>query len=117
MGELIMLLFHTRTATHVLHLKSRSYAQHMALDALYEGIVPLADSLAEAYQGQYGLIESYPAHYKPYSDALVMVEDVLAAVKTCRYRDVSAKDTHLQNIIDEVVALLNSTAYKLKFLK
>ena len=39
-GELVMRLFHARTTAHVLHLKSRSYAQHVALNEFYDGVVP-----------------------------------------------------------------------------
>ena len=34
-----------------------------------------------------------------------------------RRKAISAEDTHLQNIIDEVVALIYRTLYKLKFTK
>lgn len=35
-GEFIMRLFHSRTVAHVLHLKTRSYAAHKALQKFYE---------------------------------------------------------------------------------
>ena len=46
-GKLIMELFHARTTAHVLHLRSRSYAQHVALNTFYDEIIDLADTLAE----------------------------------------------------------------------
>lgn len=49
-GELIIKLFHARTTAHILHLKTRSHAQHKALNDFYDEIVDLADALAEAYQ-------------------------------------------------------------------
>ncbi len=45
-GMLIATLLLARDITHREHLKTRSYAQHMALGDFYTGIVDLADSLA-----------------------------------------------------------------------
>lgn len=117
MGELIMMLFHARTAAHVLHLKTRSYAAHAALNSFYDGIVPLTDALAEAYQGGYGLITDYPARYTPYSEPLDLLNAVHEYIKKHRKSVCDADCTHLQNIIDEIVALTEATAYKLRFLK
>lgn len=117
MGELIMMLFHARTTAHILHLKSRSYAAHVALNTFYEGIVPLTDSLAEAYQGGHGLIAEYPARYTPYTEPLELMNSVHEYITKNRKTVCDVSDTHLQNIIDEIVALTDSTAYKLRFLK
>lgn len=117
MGELIMLLFHARTASHVLHLKTRSYAAHKALNDFYDEIIDLADAIAENYQGQYGLIESYPPKYTPYTDPLALMNDIRTWVQENRYDCCKKTDTALQNQIDEVIALVNTTEYKLRFLK
>jgi Family of unknown function (DUF5856) len=117
-GELIMRCFHARTAAHVLHLKTRSYAVHKALNDFYDAIVPLADSFAEAYQGDYGLIESYPSKVMNLpSDALDMLDELSTWIEQNRYKCCDEDDTYLQNIIDELIALIRSTQYKLKFLK
>lgn len=117
MGGLLIRLFHARTNAHILHLKTRSYAAHIALQEFYDGIIPLVDKLAEVYQGAHGLIEDYPPKYTPYSDALELMDDLLDAIEDCRSKDISDEDTQLQNIIDEIVALVNTTTYKLRFLK
>lgn len=114
-GEMIMRCFHARTAAHVIHLKTRSYAAHKALQEFYDGIVPLVDSLAEAYQGEYGLIENYPAKYTPYDDPLKMLDDLVDWIDENR-EDV-CDETYCQNIIDEIVALVRASQYKLRFLK
>lgn len=116
-GELVMRCFHARTSAHVLHLKTRSYAAHKALNDFYDGIVPLVDSFAEAYQGDYGLIEDYPTRYVAYEDALKMLDDISTWIGANRDRICDADDTYLQNIVDEIVALIRSTQYKLRFLK
>ena len=60
MGEFIALLFMARDITHREHLKTKSYAQHMALGAFYPAIIELADSIAEAYQGCEGKLITVP---------------------------------------------------------
>ena len=117
MGGLIMALFHARTAAHVLHLKARSYAEHMALNTFYEEIVPLTDDLAEAYQGGYELIKDFPPKYVPYSDALSLMDDLRESVDECANSgEWDEADTHLNNVADQIRQLIASTQYKLRFL-
>jgi hypothetical protein len=117
-AELIYRLFHARTNAHVLHLSTRSYAAHKALNDFYDAIVDIADSLAEAYQGEHGLIDfSTKTTYRPSSDALAMISELAEWLEQNRYEAVEAEDTYLHNIIDEALALCRSTIYKLKFLK
>jgi hypothetical protein len=116
-GELVGRCFHARTIAHILHLKTRSFAAHKALNEFYDAIVPLTDSFAEAYQGEYGLIEDYPVKFASYSDALVLLSELNDWIAANRFDCCDKGDTYLQNIIDEIVALISSTTYKLKFLK
>ncbi len=116
-GKLILELFHSRTAAHVLHLKTRSYAAHIALNEFYDAIIPLADALAEAWQGEYGLIKWEDTEpYELPTDAVEMLDDLRECVDECS-KEFHEDDTHLNNICDEVRALIASTMYKLKFLK
>ena len=116
-GIFIMKLFHARTVAHVLHLKTRQLSVHLALNTFYDEIIPLADSLAEAYQGEHGLIGEFPPKFEMCSDPLELTESLLDWIAEHRTEIGDPDDTHLQNIIDEIVALTNSTQYKLKFLK
>lgn len=109
---LIAMLFDARTKAHMLHLQSKSYAQHVALNEYYDGIVGLADSLAEAYQGRCGIISSYPKVSADTTDPVSLVTQVRSWIDTNR-KDCSSY-SELQNIIDEVQDLNNSTLYKLK---
>ena len=119
-AELVMRCFAARTAAHALHLGTRSYAKHMALGDFYDGIAGLADSFAETFQGIYGLLK-LPAGggYDPakdYKEGIALLAELRSWIQAKR-RDIgSEKDTELQNIIDEIVALVDSTAYKLRFL-
>lgn len=51
-GKYIGLLLASREQAHVFHLTTRSFAAHKALQAYYEGIVPLLDTYAETYMGK-----------------------------------------------------------------
>ena len=116
-GEFVMRCFHARTNAHILHLKTRSYATHKALQEFYDEIVNLADSVAEMYQGEHGVIADYPTRYKPCESPVECVEELKEWVEQNRYEAVEAEDTCIQNVIDEVVALCASTIYKLRFLR
>lgn len=113
-GALIMELFHSSTNAHVQHLKTRSYAAHMALGDYYEAVLEKADSLAEAYQGRYGLIDFPTLPFKMESDPVMMLKGLRRYIDDNRMAMV--QDSELQNILDEVVALIDSTLYKLEFL-
>ena len=114
-ADLIGHLFLARAVTHSVHLNTRSYAKHKALGGFYEKIIDLADDLAEAYQGRYGLIGPITLlSAKKTNNVVEFLEDSLKEIKKARkeYED----DTALQNIIDEIEGLYLSTLYKLKFL-
>ena len=110
-------LFLARDVTHSVHLNTRSYAKHKALAGFYKGIIDLADSLAEAYQGKYGLIGPITLQSANKTNSIVsFLEDSLKTIEDSRYVAVKKEDSAIQNIIDEIVALYLSTLYKLKFL-
>lgn len=116
-GRLILTLFHARTAAHVLHLTTKSYAVHVALNEFYEKLIPLTDSLAEAYTGAYGLIEFPETPYRTPASAEDLMEDVMAALNKYAAKCWSPQDTYLENIADEIRALTSGTLYKLSYLK
>lgn len=113
-GALMMELMHARTNAHMLHLKTRSYAAHKALGEFYDEIVDLIDSLAEAYQGRYGIINYPDVPFKQEADAILMIKTLRRYIDDNRLGMVP--DSELQNILDEIVALMDSTLYKLEFL-
>ena len=56
-AKAIGIMFMSRTLSHMSHLQTKSYAEHKALNKFYDEIVDLADDLAEAAQGQYGILD------------------------------------------------------------
>jgi len=116
-ADFVGLLFLARDVTHSVHLNTRSYAKHKALQKFYEGIVGLADTFAEAYQGRHGLMGGITLQTaKKTTNVTEFLQDQLDEIETARSKVVDKDDTVLQNIIDEIVALYLSTLYKLKFL-
>lgn len=109
---LISLLFEARTQAHIFHLQAKSYSSHIALGDYYEGVIDLADSIAENYQGRYEIIKSYPKVSVNSSDPIKFVEQVRSWID--KNRADCCKESEIQNIIDEVQSLNNSTIYKLK---
>lgn len=117
-AEMVSLLLHSRTQAHILHLQTKSYPEHKALNAYYDGIGDLVDGLVESYQGQYGIIENYKSYdiqnYKSTDDTIKYLNGICEKVN--KLRD-CCKDSYIQNQIDTICELVNSTLYKLKFLK
>jgi DNA-binding ferritin-like protein len=119
LGQFISTLFASRTQAHVFHLQTNSFAAHKALNEYYDGIIDFADDIAESIQGKYGIITGYSNidllegndcnEVIKYFTALEMYVE--------RARQTMPQDSYIQNQIDEVVALIVSTIYKLKFLK
>jgi hypothetical protein len=116
-AELVMRAFHARTNAHVLHLQTTSFAQHKALERFYTELVELTDRLVETYQGSYGVIEHYPSSFSFAPDPLKLVEEFEDWIDQNRDDIGDDDDTHLQNLIDEIVALARSTRYQLRTLK
>jgi DNA-binding ferritin-like protein len=116
-ADFIGTLFLARDVTHSVHLNTRSYAKHVALNEFYDSIVDLADKFAEAYQGRHGLIGPITLmSAKKTTDVIEFLKDSLADIEDMRYKVCEKDDTPLQNIIDEIVGQYLSTLYKLKFL-
>jgi len=116
-SEFIGLLFLARDVAHSVHLNTRSYAKHVALNGFYDGVVDLADKFAEAYQGKYGLIGPIALmSAKKTNNIVEFLEGQVDELTEMRYKVVDKDCTPLQNIIDEIMGLYYSTLYKLKFL-
>ena len=116
-AEFVGILFLARNVTHSVHLNTRSYAKHKALNEFYDEIIDLADSFAEAYQGKYGLMGPIPvAAVKKSTNVVDFLQEQVDEIEKDRYTIIKESDTALQNIVDEIVGLYFSTLYKLKFL-
>jgi len=116
--DMVSMLLHSRTQVHTLHLQTKSYPEHIALNEYYDGIGDLVDGIIESYQGKYDIIQGYKSYdlvnYKSTESTinyLKGLDDKVQKLRGC------CKDTFIQNQIDNVNELINSTLYKLRFLK
>lgn len=115
-GDFFLALLHSATNTHILHLQSRSYSEHQALGAFYDEIVELTDGLIEAWQGKNGRLSEYPNTYEPpLANGLDELQELSAFVQL--QRGLVGADSELQNMVDGIQELIDSTIYKLTFLK
>ena len=115
--QFVMCLLHSVTNTHILHLSTLSYSEHKALETFYTEIGDHVDDFVEAFQGKYGLLHDYINAYELPTTPLDYLTYLKDEVATLRRADKFPQDSELQNITDEIVQLIDSTLYKLRFLK
>ena len=110
-AKAIGIMFLSRTMSHMAHLKTKSYATHIALNEFYDGIIDLADTLIEAAQGQYGVLDV------PFVNASGNVNDPIGMLqghlKQLEATMSMVDDDYLMNIFQETQSLYRSTLYKL----
>ena len=119
-GLLLGTLMQSRNQAHIYHLQVQgpgSHAAHLALQAYYEGIIPLIDMIAEGIQGRYGIINGYrmPESIREDNNPKIYFEGLCKFVEMMRKE--IPQDSYIQNQIDTVVDLIESTKYKLTFLQ
>lgn len=117
MGELISYLMVCRNVIHVMHLKPTSESEHEALGELYEALPDHIDTITEAYQGYYGELLTFK--FETGNEYLSMksldyVSEILSHVESSKphYKD----NSMILNELDNLVATLSKTKYKLKFM-
>jgi hypothetical protein len=115
-GEFVGILLHSAVITHIMHLQSRSFAEHKALGEYYPAIPDLLDGLAEAIQGCTGeLITGYPTQYAGISSSpLEYLTNLQAYVEDQRIN--LPQESNIQNEVDAIATLIDSTIYQLRFL-
>jgi len=122
-SKFISKLLESREMAQVYHWTVKgdmgSHAAHLALEAYYSGVIEFIDDIVEIYQGQYGLIEGYDvidttdSRSKDRLDYFKEIVEFVKSGRTC----IKAEDTHIHNIIDELIALQYKTIYKLTYNK
>ena len=116
-NDFVGMLFLARDVAHSVHLNTRSFSKHMALNTFYDEIIELADGFAEAYQGRYGLIGPISLmSAKKTGNIVEFLQDQLDEIESGRYDVCKKDDTPLQNLIDGIIELYLTTLYKLRFL-
>lgn len=120
-GKFVALLFLSRDLAHKAHLAAKgegSYAKHVALGTFYDKVIDLADAFTEQYQGEYEeLLEIPLLDNDEEGDIRAVLNKHKEWIQKNRYDVCEKEDTPLQNTIDEIVRLFQTTNYKLKFLR
>ena len=115
--DFLGLLFLARDVAHSVHLNTRSYSKHVALNIFYDRIIGAADDFAEAYQGRHGLMGPITLHSaKKTANIIEFLEDSLKEIEDGRYEVVDKSDSSLQQLIDNIIEIYLRTLYKLRFL-
>lgn len=108
-------MLHSATNTHFFHWSTDSYSKHKALRQYYDGIVPLVDAYVEAYMGCYDKITTFPSVYHQPKEPISYLQSIQKFIKEAR-NDLP-EDEQLCNLLDSIADLVDSTTYKLRFLK
>lgn len=112
-------LLFARDQIHILHLQTQSYAQHIALNELYDSLLGSFDSFVETMQGKLSKIFTGYKTY-PYVN-LTPIEFVTAFKSEVQsYREKNLKGIEYSNIDNQLQVVIDSlevAIYKLKFLK
>ena len=115
--QFVMCLLHSVTNAHILHLSTTNYSTHKALGNFYAEIGDLVDGFVEAFQGKYGLLTDYKSDYSVPANPIDYMNYLKAEVEKLRRDPKFPQDSELQNEVDTIANLINSTLYKLRFLK
>jgi DNA-binding ferritin-like protein len=113
-AEFIAALLHSGTVAHFMHLSTDSFAVHDALNTYYHEIIDKVDEYAEAFMGRYDQIKTWPEEFHSGKDPVDYFNSLKDFVEQARKE--LPQDTELQNLVDEIADLINSTLYKLRFL-
>lgn len=116
--SLVSRLLDSQRQIHIFHLQTKSFAEHKALQDYYDEIGDLVDAIVESAQGIFGILtgwKSFPTQEYQSTEQVItylksLSEDINKIYPNIKY-------TFIQNQLDEVTALINSTLYKLRFLK
>ena len=114
-------LMNAATSFHKLHLKIQgigSYAGHKALNEIYDALPGHADDIAEGFQGASEKLLEYsdlaPRVLNSVQEALVYLRELVSMVSTLQSK---MPYSEIINELDNVKDSINSTKYKLLFLK
>ena len=99
-ADFVGTLFLARDVAHSVHLNTRSFSKHNALNEFYDGVIDLADKFAEAYQGRHGLIGPISLmSAKKTGNIVEFLEDSLAEIEKMRYEVCDKSDTEAHRML------------------
>lgn len=115
MAELMSKLMMARNVAHMWHWKVKSFALHMALGELYDGINLMMDDLMEMYMGRYGT----DSHVEMSQPNIFSEKDPLEFISQLDHfleiqHDMIPQDDFLVNKFEELQAMVSKIKYKME---
>jgi DNA-binding ferritin-like protein len=107
-AQFIGTLLASRDAMHLAHWNSRIYSEHKTLGEYYEGILELTDKFAEAYMGANDRVRIIIPETKAEN-----ARAHLMGLRKILIAESENYDSELENIIEEMLALVDKTLYLL----
>ncbi|MBT9137689.1 MAG: hypothetical protein DDT31_00227 [Syntrophomonadaceae bacterium] len=115
MENVIRIIFMAQRTAHMWHWKVKSFAMHLALGDLYEGLTTFADQLMEMYMGAYGTdghIELSDPNTFSEQDPVEFIRQLHDTLKTLE--TTFPQDGYLVNTYQELQGLVATTKYKME---
>lgn len=113
-------LFHSTIQTHVFHLQTPSYAEHIALNGFYDKMPDLIDGIVETIQGKTQILKDYKIkeveNYKTKTQVLNYLNNLKEETNTYRNKIKEQNWANIDNQVQMVLDLIEQTIYKIKFL-
>jgi hypothetical protein len=117
--DFVMCVVNSVTVTHIQHWTTDSYSKHIALAEYYDSVSDLIDSFVESFQGKRGVLTGFPsmAQLSSVQSPIEYMAYLSNEVAALRVHATFPQDSELQNIVDEIAALIDQTMFKLERLK
>jgi len=114
----IKFLMELQNQVKINHWQTKSYARHNAFDKLFEGLIDLIDTFAEAAMGKYGRfkLEEDDKTINLVNLNELDLKEMLQTSKEALIQwtsEFDSTDTDILNIRDEILGLLNKITYLL----
>ena len=111
--EFVGIALRDRDEAHIAHWKTKSFAEHKALNEFYDELLDLIDGFVEQHQGYYGTRMDISRDVGNPDDIRKELEGSMEWIESNRYEICDKTETPLQNTIDEIVRLYQHTLYML----
>jgi hypothetical protein len=105
-------LLNSATCAHLQHWQTKNYSRPQGSEEVLFGHPRLVDRLAETYMGRNGLVGDFDEEFEIEKDPVRYFKALQKYVDDSRKH--IGDESELQNIIDEILDLINSTLYRLQ---
>lgn len=115
--SLIPRVFSARDIANKAHWRSKNNAEHLSLGEFYDAVIDALDTLVEAYQGAFGLVEPEVPEVIDMPDNLADYLREEADWIEVNREQIANEHNAIGNLVDVLTAVYLKAAYKLENLK